>query len=124
MVGPGLGQRPLLKLVFFPEDTSILNVSVNTAPGTGLKETDSVVRELSRDLRETGFVEAAVGLSGIKLDTTYRPQFGHQFGLILAEFPVVEERTFDNPVDYYVKSVNINSAIFISLFSLLTLDAL
>ena len=30
MVGPGLGQRPLLKLVFFPEDTSILNVSVNT----------------------------------------------------------------------------------------------
>ena len=97
MVGPGLGQRPLLKLVFFPEDTSILNVSVNTAPGTGLKETDSVVRELSRDLRETGFVEAAVGLSGIKLDTTYRPQFGHQFGLILAEFPVVEERTFDNP---------------------------
>jgi len=97
MVGPGHGMRPLLKLVFFPEDTSILNVSVNTAPGTGLKETDSIVRELSKDLRKTGFVEAAVGLSGMKLDTTYRPQFGHQFGLILAEFPVLEERTFDNP---------------------------
>ncbi|OUU20513.1 MAG: hypothetical protein CBC13_10565 [Planctomycetia bacterium TMED53] len=97
MVGPSLGMRPMLKLVFFPEDTSILNVSVNTAPGTGLKETDRVVRELSKDLRETGYVEAAVGLSGMKLDTTYRPQFGHQFGLILAEFPVREERSFDNP---------------------------
>ena len=99
MVGPGLGMRPLLKLVFFPEDTSILNIAVNTAPGTGLKETDLVVRELSVDLRKTGFVEAAVGLSGMKLDTTYRPQFGHQFGLILAEFPIREERTFDNPND-------------------------
>ena len=96
-VGPSHGMRPMLKLEFFPEDTGILNIMVNTSPGTGLEATDEVVRELSLELKETGLVEAAVGLSGMKLDTTYRPQFSHQFGLILAEFPDRSERTYDDP---------------------------
>lgn len=96
VIGPGLGMRPMLKLVFFPEDSSILNIGVNTPPGTGLKETDRIVREISMELRATGYVEAAVGLSGMKLDTTYRPQFSHQVGLILAEFPPRATRTFED----------------------------
>lgn len=99
VIGPGLGMRPMLKLVFFPEDSSILNIAVNTPPGTGLKETDRIVRELSMELRATGYVEAAVGLSGMKLDSTYRPQFSHQVGLILAEFPLRDERVFADSND-------------------------
>lgn len=99
LVGPKFGMRPMLKLVFFPEDTSILNITVNAKPGTGLAETDRIVRAVSRDLRDTGYVEAAVGLSGMKLDSTYRPQFSHQVGLILAEFPVRAERIFEDPND-------------------------
>ena len=97
--GPTLGMRPMLKLVFFPEDTSILHIAVNTEPGTSLNQTDEIVRQLSRELRETGLVEVAVGLSGMKLDTTYRPQFSHQFGLVMAEFPIRSERVHDNPND-------------------------
>jgi len=97
--GPTLGMRPMLKLVFFPEDTSILHIAVNTRPGTSLNQTDDIVRQLSRELRETGLVEVAVGLSGMKLDTTYRPQFSHQFGLVMAEFPIRSERVYDNPND-------------------------
>lgn len=99
-VGPSRGWRPILKYVFFPEDTSILNVAVRMPAGSGLEATDEVVREISEHLAGMGpgYFESSSAYTGLLIDTTYRPSWSHQYGFILAEFPVREKRAFDDPV--------------------------
>ena len=45
---PFLGMKPILKMVFFPDNTSLIQVTVNMPAGTPLKETDKLVREMSQ----------------------------------------------------------------------------
>ena len=100
-IGPAHGLRPILKFVFFPEDTSILNVAIRMPAGSGLEATDAVTREISAhfDSMGPGYFESSSAYAGLLIDTAYRPSWSHQYGFIMAEFPKRDERAFDNPIE-------------------------
>ncbi|MCA8961164.1 MAG: efflux RND transporter permease subunit [Planctomycetes bacterium] len=98
-IAPGLGQRPILTLRFFPEDTSNLNLRIRLRSGSSLAETDRVVREISRILIDLGpgTVRNVSGFAGMTIDRTYRPSWNHQHGFLMVELPSRGERDFDDP---------------------------
>lgn len=95
---PQLGQSPILKLVFFPEDTSVLNVSVRLPSGSTLDDTNEVVERLSERLlaRGPGEIASCSGLAGLNVDASYRPVWSRQYGFIFVELPSRDVQTFDS----------------------------
>ncbi len=97
--GPEWGIRPLLKMQAFPDDTSILNVSLRMPAGRSLADTDRTLRAMARDLaaRPEGEIQSAVGLAGFLVDSAYRPVWGRRLGVLFVELPELDQRSFDEP---------------------------
>ncbi len=98
IIVPAFGYRPILKVVFFPDDTSKLVTSIRMPAGAPLAETDRVVRDVSRFLveRGTGFIANTTGTAGMLVDRNYKPLRSRQYGSIQVELPPREIREFDD----------------------------
>ncbi|MDA3961483.1 MAG: efflux RND transporter permease subunit, partial [Planctomycetota bacterium] len=99
VMAPQLKMPALLKLEFFPDDTSMANVWVTMPSGTPLRETEATVQAISRDLLERGpdHVATALAFAGFSVDTSYKPQWSRQYGFLQVELPPIAERAFDDP---------------------------
>lgn len=99
LFAPAFGLRPVLKLVFFPEDTSVALVFVRMPPGTPLSETDAKVRAISERLveRGPGEVRSVSGTAGFLVDLAYRPVWSNQYGILFTEMAPRADRTYDDP---------------------------
>jgi HAE1 family hydrophobic/amphiphilic exporter-1 len=86
---PSLGQRPILRLAFFPEDLRVLNLTIRTPAGTPLEATDTLARRIAADLAADKERFAAVsGLSGMYIDTSYKPVWGDNHALLFVELRI------------------------------------
>jgi multidrug efflux pump subunit AcrB len=96
---PFIGMKPLLRLEFFPSDASMAEIRVNMPAGTALADTDAKVREIARWIaaKGPGEVASAQGLAGLSIDTTYKPQWGAQYGMIQVELATRANRTIADP---------------------------
>ena len=96
---PFIGFKPVLKLVFFPDNTSIIQVTVNTPTGTSLGKTDELVRDISKFLAAKGKnkVLNTSSQAGMTVSADYKPLFGSQYGFIQVQLPLKENRDFDDP---------------------------
>ncbi len=99
LFAPAFGLPPVLKLVFFPEDTSVTLVYARMPAGTTLTETDATVRAISERLveRGPGEVRSVSGTAGFLVDLAYRPVWSNQYGILFAEMAPREDRTYDDP---------------------------
>jgi HAE1 family hydrophobic/amphiphilic exporter-1 len=101
-VAPGKGWKPLVKLEFFPSDPQVAQITITAPTGTPLAETDRIVRQIASDLhaRGPGEVASASGFAGLQVDTTYKPQWGNQYGMIQVELAGRGARTHDDPLGW------------------------
>ena len=102
LIAPFIGLPPVLKLVFFPDDTSIVNVVVRMPPGTPLKETDTLVRQIATNLVDRGpdKVSTATSIAGMRLDQSYNPVWSNQFAFIFVELPSRFHRSYRDPKEF------------------------
>ena len=102
LLAPFIGLPPVLKLVFFPDDTSLVNVLIRMPPGTPLGETDKLVRKIEKNLVDRGpdQISNTTGMAGMHLDQSYNPVWSKQFAYISAELPSRFERSFRNPKEF------------------------
>ena len=102
LVAPYLGLPPILKLVFFPDDTSIVTVTVRMPPDTPLRQTDSTIRRIARDLISRGPEEVrnVDGSAGMIVDLTYNPVWSNQYGFLTVELPSRDQRSFRDPKEF------------------------
>jgi HAE1 family hydrophobic/amphiphilic exporter-1 len=91
-----IGFNPVLKLVFFPDNTSIMQVYVRMPGGTPLEETDKVVRAISKHLIAKGSDQIlnTTSQAGMLVDLDYKPVLSNQYGFIMVELPVKNQRKF------------------------------
>lgn len=88
-VAPSIGQRPILKLAFFPEDVRVVNITIRAPAGTPLAETDRLARAIAGELaRDKTRISAVSGLSGMYIDTAYKPVWGDNHALLFAELRI------------------------------------
>ena len=99
VIAPLHGYKPPLKLKFFPDDQTLVNVFIEMPDGTPIATTDATVRAISAQLADfgPGFVHAATGLAGMQVDLNYRPEWSNQYGFIMLELPAKERREFSDP---------------------------
>lgn len=102
IIMPAFGFTPLLKLVFFPDNTSIMQVYVRMPGGTPLEETDKVVRDISKKLMAKGpkSISNTTAQSGMLVDLDYKPVMSNQYGFIMAELPAKAEREFTDAAGF------------------------
>jgi multidrug efflux pump subunit AcrB len=95
---PEWGQRPILKLAFFPNDASILNVAVRMPPQATQEQTSAMLVAIEKTLIDMGpgKIANANGLAGMIMDSYYKPVWGHQYGFIFIELPSLDKRTADS----------------------------
>lgn len=88
-LAPQYGLRPILRLAFFPEDVRVVNVTIRAPAGTSLDETDRLARAIASELaRDKARISAVSGLSGIYIDTAYKPVWGDNHALLFAELRI------------------------------------
>ena len=99
LIAPFIGFKPILKMVFFPDDTSIITVKIRMPESSTLEQTDTIVRDISMTLMEKGpgYVSNTTGSSGMSLDINYNPVFRNQHGHIFVELPSRQVRKFEDP---------------------------
>ena len=98
-VAPRYGLEPIVRSKFFPEDLSVLMLTMRGPNGTPLNHTDVVARETSTHLREMGkdHIYTVTTFAGMELDTTYKPSFGNNLAMMMIKLPPREERAFGDP---------------------------
>jgi len=91
------GQRPILRMAFFPNDASILNVAVRLPGDATLSSTSRVLRDIEQNLMELGpgRIDNATGFAGMLMDSYYKPVWSHSYGFIFIELPPLDRRTAD-----------------------------
>ncbi|EDM25850.1 Cation/multidrug efflux pump-like protein [Lentisphaera araneosa HTCC2155] len=102
IIMPAFGFTPLLKLVFFPDNTSIMQIYVRMPGGTPMEETDKVVRKISEKLMAKGpkSISSTTAQSGMLVDLDYKPVMSNQYGFIMAELPPKAEREFTDAAGF------------------------
>ena len=95
-IGPSYGYPALLKLKFFPDDTSNMQIKLSMSSSTPLEGTDAHVRRISRHLldRGKGYIKSVSANSGISIDSSYKPQFGSHLAFMIVELPAKADRAF------------------------------
>jgi multidrug efflux pump subunit AcrB len=98
LLGPSQGYAPLLKLKFFPDDTSTIQIEYRTPAHSSLLETDALGRKIARELllKGPGTIKSVTANTGITLDTAYKPIFGSYLGFMMVELPEKSLRQFNN----------------------------
>lgn len=101
-VAPRLGLSPLLKLEFFPSEASVAEVRVTMPTDTSLEATDALVRRIATDLASRGLdhITSVTGMTGMMVDSSYKPQWGPGFGYLQVEIAGGTARAFDDPNAY------------------------
>jgi multidrug efflux pump subunit AcrB len=96
---PDLGQRPILKMAFFPDDASIINVAVRMPEQTPLSATSTLMEHIEADLmaRPGKELMSATGYAGMLMDDSYKAVFGHHLGFIFVELPLGENPSGRTP---------------------------
>ena len=96
LVMPFIGFKPILKLVFFPDNTSIINVSVQMPNGTPLEETSKLTQDISKFLvaKGEGYVLNTSAQSGLVVSDDYKAVLGSQFAFIQVQLPLKADRKF------------------------------
>jgi multidrug efflux pump subunit AcrB len=88
-LAPGWGQRPLLRLAFFPEDVRVVNLTIRAPAGTPIERTDAIARAIAGELAQDKRRFAAVsGLTGMYIDTAYKPVWGANHALLFVELRI------------------------------------
>lgn len=97
-VGPSQGYPALLKLKFFPDDTSNMQIKISMASSTTLEGTDAYVRRISRHLlkRGDGYIKSVSANSGLSIDSSYKPMFGSHLAFMIVELPAKADRQFSD----------------------------
>lgn len=86
---PSWGQRPILRLAFFPEDIRVVNLTIRTPAGTPLAATDRLARGIAGELAgDKSRIAAVSGLSGLYIDTSYKPVWGENHALLFVELRI------------------------------------
>lgn len=98
-LAPRLGLPPLVRLEFFPSDPAVALVLVEAPEGTALERTDAIARAISTDLAALGEgeVATATALAGLRVDSTYRPEWGSRYAMIQVELAGRAKRTHADP---------------------------
>jgi len=94
------GIMPLIKVQFFPGNYFRYHVTVALPAGSALEKTDTVVRDLSRNIMSggPGQAQSASGSAGFYEDEDYQRHNGHNFGQIVVTLPEDQVRDFpENP---------------------------
>jgi multidrug efflux pump subunit AcrB len=93
---PFIGFKPVLKLVFFPDNTAIIRVAVDTPNGTSLEDTDKLVRQISKDLAQKGkgYVLNVSAQAGMQVGADMKPLLGSQYGFMQVQLPLKKDRLF------------------------------
>ena len=101
-VAPRYGLKPIVRSEFFPEDLSVLMLTLRGPNGTPLNDTDTIARETSTHLREMGAdrIYTVTTFAGMQLDTTYKPSFGNNMAMMMIKLPPRDQRSFDNPREF------------------------
>lgn len=99
LIMPFIGFKPVLKLVFFPDNTALIQITVNTPAGTSIEETDKLVRKISKTLVAKGQNQIlnASSQAGMTVSADYKPVMGSQYGYIQAQLPLKQNRSFSDP---------------------------
>ena len=89
------GQRPILRMAFFPNDASILNVAVRRPGDATLSSTSAFMRDIEREVMAlgSGKIDNATGFAGMLMDSYYKPVWSHSYGFIFIELPPLNRRT-------------------------------
>lgn len=101
-MGPSMGMKPLLKLEFFPDDTSNIQIIIRMPSNSTLQQSDSLSREVSAALLDLGpdKIKSATANAGLAIDAAYKPVFGSHLSFLMVELPRKVDRSFDNPVAF------------------------
>ena len=105
LIMPFIGFKPILKLVFFPDNTSIIQVGITMPNGTPVEETDKLVKHISKELSDKGegFVLSSSGQAGMKVGADYKPLMGGQYGFIQVQLPLKQDRKFADAKKFIIK---------------------
>jgi HAE1 family hydrophobic/amphiphilic exporter-1 len=89
------GQRPILKMAFFPNDASILNIAVRLPGDATLSGTSRFLRDLEQEVMALGpgKIDNTTGFAGMLMDAYYKPVWSHSYGFVFIELPPLERRT-------------------------------
>lgn len=95
-MGPSMGQPALLKLKFFPDDTSNIQIQVQMSSRATLPQTDAWVRDIAQDLMSRGpsEIKSVTANAGLSVDSSYKPIFGSHLAFMIVELPARDERSF------------------------------
>ena len=98
LIMPFIGFPPVLKLMFFPDNTSVVQVYLRMPSGTSLEKTDQKIREIGRHLIQKGpnQILNTTSQSGILIDLDYKPVISNQYAFMMAELPLKKNRSFDD----------------------------
>ena len=98
-IAPRYGMKPIVRSEFFPEDLSVLMLTMRGPNGTPLADTDIIAREASTLLREMGEdrIYTVTTFAGMQLDTTYKPSFGNNMAMMMIKLPPRDLRSFGDP---------------------------
>jgi HAE1 family hydrophobic/amphiphilic exporter-1 len=101
-LGPLNGQPALLKLKFFPDDTSNIQIIVDMPSQTTHEKTDEFVRQLSTHLmgKGPGYIKSVSANAGLSIDSSYKPIFGSHLAFMIVELPSRKDRAFGNAIRY------------------------
>lgn len=91
------GQRPILKMAFFPNDASILNIAVRLPGDATLSGTSRFLSQLENEVMALGpgKIDNATGFAGMLMDSYYKPVWSHSYGFVFIELPPLARRTAD-----------------------------
>lgn len=96
---PRYGYRPIIRSEFFPEDLSVLMLTMRGPNGVSVDYTDAKAREISAYLRDLGEgrIWTVTTFAGMELDPTYKPSFANNLAVLMVKLPPRESRTFRDP---------------------------
>lgn len=90
------GVMPLIKVKFFPDEYNLYWVSLEGPLATPIEQTSARLKAMSRFIMDMGPGQAssATAQAGFYVDEDYEPVYGANYGNIVVELPVMEERRF------------------------------
>ncbi|TVR13927.1 MAG: efflux RND transporter permease subunit [Planctomycetota bacterium] len=93
---PRYGRAPIIRSEFFPEDLSVLMLTMRGPMGTSITATDERGRALAGSLHDMGRnrILTVTTFAGMTLDTTYKPVFANNRAVMMVKLPPRGERDF------------------------------
>jgi len=93
-LAPMFHAPPILKENFFPDDPAQFELYLTMPDGTPKDGTEATLREVSRRLLDEGpeRIAGVTAMTGMSIDTAYRPVFDNRYGFAFIEIPERHDR--------------------------------